>query len=111
MITVANRMHVNSQYAEQFEQRFRDRAGLVDQMPGFLSNYVLRPTQPGEPYVVLTLWESREAFEAWTQSDAFKQGHARSGSLPRDAFDGPNALEVHEVVVTSDAPPQSQGPS
>ncbi len=44
------------------------------------------------------LWESRAAFEAWTTSDAFRQGHARSGTLPKDAFSGPNVLEIHEVV-------------
>lgn len=103
MITVANRIYVHPDFADQFEARFRDRAGLVDRMPGFVSNFVLRPTKAGEPYVVLTLWESREAFDAWTQSDAFRQGHARSGSLPREAFTGPNVLEIHEVVTHATA--------
>ncbi|BDP41955.1 antibiotic biosynthesis monooxygenase [Deinococcus aetherius] len=103
MITVANRIYVNPAYHDQFEARFRERAGLVDGMPGFVANHVLRPTGEGEPFVVLTFWESREAFEAWTNSDAFRQGHARSGTLPKDAFTGPNVLEIHEVV-------QSGGP-
>ncbi|AIZ45356.1 antibiotic biosynthesis monooxygenase [Deinococcus radiopugnans] len=98
MITVANRMYVSPKYREQFEQRFRQRAGLVDGMPGFLANHVLRPTKEGEPYVVLTFWDSRDAFEAWTSSDAFRQGHARSGALPKEAFNGPGGLEVHEVL-------------
>ena len=101
MITVANRIYVNPEYHDQFEARFRDRARLVDGMPGFVANHVLRPTREGEPFVVLTFWESREAFEAWTRSDAFRQGHARSGSLPREAFSGPNVLEMHEVVTSS----------
>ncbi|MDP9763972.1 antibiotic biosynthesis monooxygenase family protein [Deinococcus enclensis] len=98
MITVMNRIPVKAEYAEAFEARFRDRARLVDGMPGFVRNEVLRPTQPGQPYIVLTYWESREAFEAWTASDAFREGHARSGSLPREAFAGRNELEVHEVL-------------
>ncbi|MCD0164211.1 antibiotic biosynthesis monooxygenase [Deinococcus sp. 12RED42] len=98
MISVANRIHVKAEYHDAFEQRFRDRAGLVDGMPGFIANHVLRPTRDGDPFVVLTFWESREAFEAWTTSDAFRQGHARSGTLPKDAFSGPNVLEIHEVV-------------
>ena len=98
MFTVMNRITVNPEYAEQFEERFRQRAHLVDGMPGFVRNEVLRPTQPGKPYIVLTYWESRADFERWTQSDAFKQGHARSGSLPREAFSGPNELEMHEVL-------------
>jgi heme oxygenase (mycobilin-producing) len=101
MITVANRIFVHPEYAEQFEDRFRNRAHMVDQMPGFLRNMVLRPSREGDPYVVLTFWESQEHFENWTRSDAFKQGHARSGTLPREAFSGPNKLEVHEVVLDS----------
>lgn len=104
MITVMNRIAVHPEYAEQFEQRFRERARLVDGMPGFVSNQVLRPVNPGDPYVVLTLWESRAAFEAWTRSDAFIQGHARSGSLPAEAFSGPNKLEIHEVFQDSSRP-------
>src|SRR3712207_8836931 len=34
MITVANRIQVKPEYADAFEQRFRERAGLVDGMPG-----------------------------------------------------------------------------
>lgn len=52
MITVANRIYVKPEYAEAFETAFRDRAGLVDGMPGFVSNQVLRPVNDGDPYVV-----------------------------------------------------------
>ena len=101
MITVANRIYVNPEFAEQFEERFQNRARQVDSMPGFLRNLVLRPSKPGDPYVVLTFWESQAAFKAWTESDAFKQGHARSGTLPREAFTGPNQLEIHEIISDS----------
>lgn len=104
MITVMNRIAVHPEYADAFEERFADRARLVDEMPGFVSNQVLRPVNPEEPYIVLTLWESRAAFEAWTSSDAFMKGHARSGSLPREAFSGPNRLEIHEVIQDSNRP-------
>lgn len=101
MITVANRIQVNPEFAEQFEERFRNRAHQVDQMKGFIRNLVLRPGKAGDPYVVLTFWETQEDFKAWTESDAFKQGHARSGTLPREAFSGPNQLEIHEVLLDS----------
>lgn len=104
MITVANRLFVDPAFADRFEARFRDRARLVDRMPGFISNQVLRPVNPGDPYVVLTWWESREVFEAWTGSEEFREGHARSGTLPKEAFTGPNALEVHEVLQDSSRP-------
>ena len=104
MIAVANRIFVNPDYAEAFEARFRERAGLVDEMPGFLFNQVLRPSRPDDPYVVLTYWDSHEHFKAWTESDAFKKGHAQSGSLPREAFTGRNKLEIHQIIQDSRDP-------
>ncbi len=104
MITVANRIYVGREYMDAFEERFRERAGLVDKMPGFVSNLVLRPVNDGEPYVVFTIWQSRQDFLNWVRSDEFVKGHAQSGTLPREAFTGPNVLEMHEVVQDSARP-------
>jgi len=103
MFTTANRIFVNPQFAAQFEENFSRRARLVDRMPGFIRNLLLRPATPDAPYVVLTFWESREHFEAWVRSPEFAQGHARSGSLPKETFAAPNQLEMHEVVLDSSA--------
>jgi len=102
MYIVMNRIDVSPEYAEAFEERFRSRARAVDEMPGFIRNLVLRPQRPEDPYIVLTMWRSREDFEAWTRSDAFQRGHARSGSLPSEAFRGPSKLEQYEVVLDSE---------
>ena len=112
MITVANRIYVKQEYAEAFEQRFRDRAGLVDQMPGFVSNQVLRPVNEGDPYVVFTIWNSRQDFLNWVRSDAFVKGHAQSGTLPKEAFSQSNVLEMHEIIQDSsrkDLAPEPHG--
>ncbi len=98
MIVTCNRIPVNSAHAQAFEERFADRSTLVDGMPGFISFQLLRPTQEGDPYVVMTFWESEAHFNAWTQSDAFKEGHARSGSLPPETFSGHPTLEKFEVI-------------
>ena len=104
MITVANRIYVAPEYGARFEERFRERAGLVDKMPGFVSNMVLRPVNEGDPYVVFTVWESRADFLNWVRSDAFTKGHAQSGTLPKEAFSRANVLEMHEVVQDSARP-------
>ena len=98
MIVVCNRIPVNMEFAEAFEERFSDRANLVDGMDGFVSFQLLRPQKERDPYVVMTFWESDEHFKAWTESTEFKEGHARSGSLPREAFLGHPTLEVFEVI-------------
>ena len=59
MITVANRLYVDPKYADAFEKVFRERAGLIDGMSGFVSNQVLRPVNEGDPYIVLTTWNSQ----------------------------------------------------
>ena len=101
MITVANRIYVALEYQDEFEERFRNRARLVDGMPGFISNQVLRPVNDGDPYVVFTLWESRKDFENWVESEEFRKGHAQSGTLPKEAFTQSNKLELHEVFLDS----------
>ncbi|MCU1290643.1 MAG: Antibiotic biosynthesis monooxygenase, partial [Acidobacteria bacterium] len=80
MITVANRIYVKKEYGEAFEKVFRERAKLVDEMPGFVSNQVLRPVNDGDPYVVFTIWNSRQDFLNWVRSEAFIKGHAQSGT-------------------------------
>ena len=104
MITVANRIYVRRDYADAFEKRFQERAGLVDKMPGFISNQVLRPVNDGDPYVVFTIWNSRQDFLHWVRSDEFVKGHAQSGTLPKDAFTQANVLEMHEVIQDSSRP-------
>lgn len=103
MFITMNRIPVNPEYAELFEQNFRERARLVDRMPGFIRNLVLRPQKPDQPYVVMTFWESEQHFKNWVESPEFRQGHARSGTLPREVFLGHSSLETFEVFTDSAA--------
>jgi heme oxygenase (mycobilin-producing) len=98
MIIVCNRIPVNPEHAAAFEERFASRANLVDGMPGFVSYQLLRPTSEGDPYVVMTFWESEADFKAWTESPSFREGHARSGTLPPQTFMGHPKLEIYEVI-------------
>ena len=98
MIVTCNRIPVNPNYAPAFEARFGDRSNLVDEMPGFVSFQLLRPTNEGDPYIVMTYWDSETHFKAWTESPAFREGHARSSTLPPETFTGRPTLEVYEVL-------------
>jgi heme-degrading monooxygenase HmoA len=116
MIVVSNRIPVAPGQEEAFERRFRERAGLVDRRPGFHRMEILRPKRleirgapmgGSEYYVVLTYWESAEAFRAWTESQDFRRAHA--DRPPREMFAGPNLFEMHEVIQT--AHPAASGPA
>jgi heme-degrading monooxygenase HmoA len=98
MIIVCNRIPVNPEHAAAFEERFANRASLVDGMPGFISYQLLRPKSQGDPYIVMTFWESEAHFQAWTESPSFREGHARSGTLPPQTFAGHPRLEIFDVI-------------
>lgn len=102
MFVVMNRIPVKPEYAEAFIARFQDRAALVDNMPGFIAFRLLRPTKADEPFIVETYWQSKADFENWTRSDEFKQGHARAGQLPHEAFEGHPKLELFDVVLQAE---------
>lgn len=103
MIVVANRIFVAPGQETAFEERFRQRAGLVERAPGFIRHQVLRPLNPEHPYVVMTTWRDRASFEAWVQSPAFRDAHAHTP--PADMFRAANQMEMHEVVMTAEAAP------
>lgn len=94
VIVVANRIPVSKGWEEEFEKRWRNRKWSIAGLPGFLGTEVLRPVK-GDTYIVQTHWRSMKDFEGWTKSAAFGEAHA--DPPPREAFAGPNTLEVHEV--------------
>ena len=87
MIVVTNRIPVAEGFEEDFENRFRNRAHLIDKSPGFVKNTILRPirrrfdhatgawveTQERGYYLVQTTWESEEDFWNWTKSESFRR--------------------------------------
>lgn len=93
MIVVMNRIPVAKGREQDFEKTFTERDRAVDRMPGFIDMQVLRPSE-GNTYVVLTRWKSREAFQDWTQSEAFIAAHRKQS--PGLSETRP-MLEIYEV--------------
>ncbi len=118
MIVVTNRIPVSKGHEIDFEDRFKRRVHLVDRAPGFVRNEVHRPRPMsfdhetgawrddpnGEGYYeVKTWWRSFEDFVAWTKSPAFQEAH--SSRPPKEMFRGPNVLEVHDLLTSTDLDP------
>jgi len=99
MYIVMNRVMLKSGWEAEFEDRFKKRKGQIDKEPGFVSMKVLKPENTETPFVVLTSWESKTAFECWVKSDDFKLSHQHP--MSKDAFDEGGGLERFEVVVSS----------
>ena len=115
MYVITNRIPVAEGHEEDFEDRFRNRAHLIDRASGFIKNLVLRPirrrfnhstgewdqsTEQGY-YLVQTYWKTESAFWDWTRSDAFREAH--SNRPPAEMFAGSSVLEIHEVILTTEA--------
>ena len=105
MIVVANRIPVAKGFEKEFEERFRNRAGLVEKMAGFSGFELLRPIK-GDCYLSKTSWESYDAFKAWTESAEFEEAHKRARTSLGEMFAGESKLEIHEIIQTS-----KKGPS
>ena len=97
---VANRVAVAPGWEDKFEERFRNRAGQVEKQPGFKRMQILKPVEAGQPYVVLTTWKDKSAFENWVGSADFKAAHANP--LPKEAFAGEGKLEQFEVIISAE---------
>ena len=94
MIIVMNRFQVTTGREHDFEEAFKNRAGLIDGLPGFLGLDMLRPSTPGGVFVSMSRWASMADFEAWTQSDAFRDAHRKRHE---GMFQGHPVLEIFEV--------------
>ncbi|PKN81664.1 MAG: antibiotic biosynthesis monooxygenase [Chloroflexi bacterium HGW-Chloroflexi-9] len=105
MFVAMNRFQVQPGKGEDFERIWRDRETYLDQVPGFLRFALLRG-DTGE-YISHSTWETRQAFEDWTNSEAFKKGHA-GGSL-MGILAGPPQIGLFEAVLTQDAGEPSRG--
>lgn len=79
-----------------FEQQWRQRDSYLAGVPGFVEFALLKGDNAGE-YASHTVWESREAFEAWTRSESFVKAH-RQGSVAGILATHPE-LKTYEAVL------------
>ena len=56
-------------------RRFADRAGAVDEQPGFEGFELLKPIDERNTWLVITRWADDKSFQSWVKSPAFGHGH------------------------------------
>lgn len=96
MFIATNNFKVAKGRESDFEDSWRNRRSYLDGVPGFVSFALLRGDLEGE-YVSQTTWEDRDAFLAWTRSEAFAAGH-RQGSVA-GVLEGPPSVRLYEAVL------------
>ena len=90
-----NRFQVVPGRDDDFERIWRERETYLGGVPGFVRFALLRG-ENGE-YISHSTWASREAFEAWTNSESFRKGHAQ-GSL-MGVLAGPPVIGFYDAVL------------
>ena len=99
MYLTMNRFRVKPGQEEAFEQVWKTRETHLHEVPGFVAFHLMKGEAKEDHtlYASHTLWQSREAFEAWTRSEAFRAAHKGAGAHS-DIYLGPPELEVFESV-------------
>ena len=100
MFLAMNRFKIHKGFEEGFETVWRDRESYLSEVPGFKQFALLRG-QTNDEYTLYashSMWESRKAFDAWTQSDSFRKAHAQR-SAPKGTYVGHPQLETFEQVL------------
>lgn len=100
MYIAMNRFRVNEGHEAVFEEIWRKRETYLDQVPGFQKFNLLRgETKDGITlFVSHSTWASRDAFAAWTDSEAFRKAHGDARS-PQGTLAGHPVFEGYEVVL------------
>ena len=99
MFVATNRLKVKKDHGHELEERFLSRGG-VEQQPGFLGFelWKLDREEDVEDFLVVTHWESKEAHDHWTHSEAFRQAHSGARA---DFLAGPGEFNSYDVRITS----------
>jgi heme-degrading monooxygenase HmoA len=97
MFIAMNHFDVEPARADEFEARWRERETHLAEVPGFVRFALLKGDTPGR-YVSHSTWASRDAFDAWTRSEAFRRAHA-GARMPAGVLRGHPRVELFDAVL------------
>lgn len=100
MYIAMNRFKVARGSEEVFERIWRERDSYLDDVAGFRDFHLLRGPEHEDHtlYSSHSTWDSREAFVAWTESEAFQKAHSQARA-PKGTYLAHPDFEGFEVVL------------
>ena len=100
MFLAMNRFKIAPGFEDGFEKVWRERDSYLSEVEGFVSFNLMRGTATEEfvLYASHSVWHSKEAFEAWTNSEHFRKAHAQA-SAPKGTYLGHPDLELFDSVL------------
>lgn len=72
MTTIGMHYDVKSGKEEEFEQGFLKTLDLLNRLPGHVESHLYEDVASRGSYVILSQWQTKEDFDAFLRSDAFK---------------------------------------
>jgi heme-degrading monooxygenase HmoA len=100
MFIAMNRFRITPGREEDFIAVWKQRDSYLKDVPGFKDFHLLRG--PGTDEYTLfashSVWESKQDFENWTHSEAFRLAHANAGQT-KGIYQGHPNLELFEAVL------------
>ena len=100
MFIAMNRFRIAPGREIDFEEIWSSRKSYLDEVQGFEEFHLLRGPKDEirTLYASHSVWNSREDFVAWTESEAFQKPHSQ-GRAPEGVYLGPPDFEGFEVVL------------
>ena len=95
---VMNELHVPKHAKEEIARRFGKSAENMKKVPGCLEFLFLDNEEEDGKTVVFTKWESKEHYEAWLHSDAFKNAHQEKRESKEKGRATGNELNAYRVI-------------
>jgi heme-degrading monooxygenase HmoA len=95
-----NRFRIARGAEETFEKLWRQRESQLDGVPGFREFHLLRGASDEQAtlYASHSVWDSRDAFAAWTESENFRKAHAQARAPQGTYLEHPR-FEGFEVIL------------
>lgn len=100
MFIAMNRFKITLGREDDFVSVWKNRDSHLESVPGFRTFNLLRgaTTDDCTLFASHSIWDSREAFEAWTRSDAFRMAHRNAGET-KGIYLGHPQLETFDAVL------------
>lgn len=100
MFVAMNRFRIALGREDDFVAVWKNRDSHLDGVPGFKAFQLLRGASTDEHtlFASHSIWDSRQAFEDWTRSEAFRMAHRNAGDN-KGIYLGHPQVEMFDAVL------------
>lgn len=83
-MTVITRVTLKEGMEPDWDEAMRDRMGTAESVDGWVDGQILIPLEALNERVIVGVWETRAAWEAWHNDPAFQETRQRLAELGAD---------------------------